>query len=204
MAVLGERAVVLGASMAGMLAARVAAEHYRSVTVVDRDMPPELPLHRRGVPQAAHGHVLQAGGVAVVDELFPGILGEMVADGVPTWDDGDLSRVIIEYGGHRFLPSGHLPNAVTSYMPSRPLLDWHVMKRLSALPNVTVLGGHDVVDVASSEDRRRVTGVLVARRDCTEAAVLGADLSSTPAAVGPARQPSWRVSATTAPVRTSW
>ncbi|MCV7019690.1 FAD-dependent oxidoreductase [Mycolicibacterium aichiense] len=174
MALLGERAVVLGASMAGMLAARVAAEHYRTVIVVDRDMPPGHPSRRRGVPQASHGHVLQAGGVAVVDELFPGILDEMVAEGTPTWGDGDLSRVILEYGGHRFLPSGHLPNPVTSYMPSRPFLDWHVMKRLSAIPNVTVLGGHDVVDVTSSEDRTRVTGVLVARRD--EAAVLGADL----------------------------
>jgi len=159
-----------------MLAARVAAEHYRTVTVVDRDMPPEQPAHRRGVPQACHGHVLQAGGVAVVDELFPGILAELVADGAPTWGDGDLSRVILEYGGHRFLPSGQMPNPVTAYMPSRPFLDWHVMKRLSAISNVTVLGGHDVVDVTSSEDHRRVTGVLVARRDAAEAAVLGADL----------------------------
>jgi 2-polyprenyl-6-methoxyphenol hydroxylase-like FAD-dependent oxidoreductase len=100
----------------------------------------------------------------------------MVADGAPVWGDGDLSRVIVEYGGHRFLPSGRLPNPVTSYMPSRPFLDWHVMNRLSALPNVTVLGGHDVVDVTSSEDRRRVTGVVVARRDATEATVLSADL----------------------------
>lgn len=162
--------------MAGMLAARVAAEHYREVVVVDRDVPPERPSNRRGVPQACHGHVLQAGGVAVLDELFPGVLDEMVADGAPVWGDGDLSRVIVEYGGHRFLPSGRLPNPVTSYMPSRPFLDWHVMKRLSALPNVTVLGGHDVVDVTSSADRRRVTGVVVARRDATDAAVLGADL----------------------------
>ncbi|WP_445169549.1 FAD-dependent oxidoreductase [Mycolicibacterium sp. Dal123E01] len=176
MALLGERAVVLGASMAGMLAARVAAERYRTVTVVDRDMPPEQPMNRRGVPQAYHGHVLQAGGVAVLDELFPGILDEMVANGAPTWGDGDLSRVIIEYGGHRFLPSGFLSDPVTAYVPSRPFLDWHVMKRLSALPNVTVLGGYDVVDVTSSTDCRRVTGVVVARRDDTEAAVLGADL----------------------------
>ncbi|SBS78832.1 conserved exported hypothetical protein [uncultured Mycobacterium sp.] len=176
MTILGERAVVLGASMAGMLAARVAAEHYREVVVVDRDVPPERPSNRRGVPQACHGHALQAGGVAVLDELFPGVLEEMVAGGAPVWGDGDLSRVIIEYGGHRFLPSGRLPNPVTAYMPSRPFLDWHVMNRLSALPNVTVLGGHDVVDVTSSDDRHRVTGVVVARREATKAAVLGADL----------------------------
>lgn len=176
MTVIGERAVVLGASMAGMLAARVVAEHYREVVVVDRDMPSESPTQRRGVPQGCHGHVLQAGGVAVLDELLPGILEDMVADGAPSWSDGDLDRVIVEYGGHRFLPAGHLINPVTSYLPSRPFLDWHVMQRLSVLPNVTIRGGHDVIGLTASRDRRRVTGVTIARRDATEASVLGADL----------------------------
>ena len=163
--------------MAGMLAARVAADHYRKVFVVDRDIPPESPVHRRGVPQAAHGHVLQAGGVAVVDELFPGVLAEMVDDGVPVWSDGDLGRVYLEYNGHRFLRSGYLRDPVTSYMPSRPALDWHVMRRLSAIRNVTVLGGYDVVGLTSTSDRRRVTGVRVARRNATEADTeLDADL----------------------------
>ena len=176
MTVLGERAVVLGASMAGMLAARVAAEHYREVVVVDRDMPAEWPAQRRGAPQGCHGHVLQAGGVAVLDELLPGILEDMVTDGAPSWSDGDLNRVIVEYGGHRFLPAGHLINPVTSYLPSRPFLDWHVMQRLSMVQNVTIVGGHDVIGLTASRDRRRVTGVTIARRDAAEASVLGADL----------------------------
>ncbi|TDO17829.1 2-polyprenyl-6-methoxyphenol hydroxylase-like FAD-dependent oxidoreductase [Mycobacterium sp. BK086] len=176
MTILGERAVVLGASMAGMLAARVAAEHYREVVVVDRDMPAERPAQRRGVPQGCHGHVLQAGGVAVLDELLPGILEDMVTHGAPSWSDGDLDRVIAEYGGHRFLPVGKLINPVTSYLPSRPFLDWHVMQRLSAMPNVTILGGRDVMGLTASADGQRVTGVTIARRDATEATVLGADL----------------------------
>ncbi|AQT80901.1 hypothetical protein B1R94_19030 [Mycolicibacterium litorale] len=176
MAVLGERAVVLGSSMAGMLAARVAAEHYRTVTVIDRDMPPAQPLNRRGVPQGRHGHVLQAGGAAVVDELFPGILAELAADGSPVWDDGDLARVLLEYGGHTFVRSGRMAGLTASYLPSRAFLDWHVLQRLSMLPNVTVLGGHDVVGLTSSQDSRRVTGVLLAGRDVATNSVLGADL----------------------------
>ena len=172
----GEHAVVLGASMAGMLAARVAAEHYRRVTVVDRDVLPALPVRRRGVPQSAHGHVLQAAGTAVLDELLPGILGEIAADGAPVWADGDMSKIIIEYGGHRFLGSGRLPDPVTNYLPSRPLLDWHVRRRVSALPNVTALGGHDVVGLTATEDRSRVTGVVVGRRDGADTTLLGADL----------------------------
>jgi hypothetical protein len=48
---LGERAVVLGASMAGLLAARVLSEFYGTVTLVERDGSPDAPAQRRGVPQ---------------------------------------------------------------------------------------------------------------------------------------------------------
>ena len=51
MAKLGEHAVVLGASMSGLLAARVLADFYRSVTVVERDVLPTETAQRRGVPQ---------------------------------------------------------------------------------------------------------------------------------------------------------
>ena len=172
----GEHAVVLGASMAGMLAARVAAEHYRLVTVVDRDELPALPVRRRGVPQSAHGHVLQAAGTAVLEELLPGIGDEIAAAGVPVWSDGDLSRIIVEFGGHRLVGSGRLPNPVTNYSPSRPLLDYLVRQRVSALQNVTVLGGHDVVGLMSTEDRSRVTGVVVYRRGTADTTMLAADL----------------------------
>lgn len=56
------RAVVIGGSMAGLLAARVLAESFAEVTVIDRDLLPACPEHRRGVPQARHAHALLAGG----------------------------------------------------------------------------------------------------------------------------------------------
>ncbi|PZS26415.1 MAG: hypothetical protein DLM61_18305 [Pseudonocardiales bacterium] len=68
----GDHAVVLGASMAGLLAARVLTEAYRKVTVIDRDLMPEIGVHRRGVPQGRHIHVLHPRGRDVLDELFPG------------------------------------------------------------------------------------------------------------------------------------
>ena len=70
---IGDRAVVLGASMAGLLAARVLADAYAQVTVVDRDELPETPTHRRGVPHGRHIHALAARGQQVLEELFPGL-----------------------------------------------------------------------------------------------------------------------------------
>jgi len=68
---LGEHAVVLGASMGG-LAARVLADFYETVTVVERDMLPENATNRRGVPQGRHVHLLLGRGSQILGELFPG------------------------------------------------------------------------------------------------------------------------------------
>ena len=77
----GERAVVLGASMAGLLAARVLADAFGQVTVVDRDALPEASAQRRGVPQGRHAHALLARGQQALEELFGGLTAELVAHG---------------------------------------------------------------------------------------------------------------------------
>jgi 2-polyprenyl-6-methoxyphenol hydroxylase-like FAD-dependent oxidoreductase len=168
MAGLGERAVVLGASMGGLLAARVLADFFETVTVVERDVLPDDPADRQGVPQGRHVHVLLARGAQILDELFPGFLNELVADGAPVWDDGELSKLHLAFGGHQILRSGKItrePKALAVYMPSRPFLECHVRQRLRAMSNVTILCGHDVCELMSTPDRGRVTGVRVVNRD---------------------------------------
>jgi 2-polyprenyl-6-methoxyphenol hydroxylase-like FAD-dependent oxidoreductase len=164
MAGLGERAVVLGASMGGLLAARVLADFFDTVIVVERDVLPDDPVVRRGVPQGRHVHVLLARGAQILDQLFPGFLDELVANGAPVWDDGELSKLHLSFGGHDILRSGKVakePRALAIHMPSRPFLECHVRRRLQAMSNVTILSGHVVVDLAATPDRRRVTGVRV-------------------------------------------
>jgi 2-polyprenyl-6-methoxyphenol hydroxylase-like FAD-dependent oxidoreductase len=168
MAGLGERAVVLGASMGGLLAARVLADFYDTVTVVERDVLADDPAVRRGVPQGRHLHVLLARGGQILDELFPGFLNELVADGAPVWNDGELSKLHLAFGGHEILRSGKIasqPKALAVHMPSRPFLEFQVRRRLQAIGNVTILAGHDVTELTSTPDRGRVTGVRVVNRD---------------------------------------
>ncbi len=179
MAGLGERAVVLGASMGGLLAARVLADFFETVTVVERDVLPDDPAVRRGVPQGRHVHVLLARGAQILDELFPGFLNELVADGAPVWDDGELSKLHLSFGGHEILRSGTIarkPTALAVHMPSRPFLECHVRRRVQALKNVTVLGGHEVTALTSTPDRGRVTGVRVVDRDSGAERELTADV----------------------------
>jgi 2-polyprenyl-6-methoxyphenol hydroxylase-like FAD-dependent oxidoreductase len=180
METLGNHAIVLGASMGGLLAARVLADFYRTVTVVERDLLPADPVNRRGVPQGRHVHALLPRGAQILDEFFPGLLDELVAGGAPVWDDGDLSKVYLSYGGHVVLRSGKLAVDPTKpmalYLPSRPFLECHVRRRLQALGNVTIQGGLDVAALTSTADRKRVTGVRVIDRDGGAERELTADL----------------------------
>ena len=179
MPVLGERAVVLGASMGGMLAARVLADFFRTVTVFERDELSDDPVNRRGVPQGRHVHALLPRGAHVLDELFPGLLNELVASGAPVWNDGDLSRGYLSYNGHRVLKSGVIAGdyqEMALFMPSRPLLECHVRRRLQGMGNVTIHGGHDVTELTSTRDRTRITGVRAANRAGGDPVELTADL----------------------------
>ena len=176
---LGEHAVVLGASMGGLLAARVLADFFRTVTVIERDELPDDPVNRRGVPQGRHVHALLPRGAHIVDELFPGLLDELVAAGVPVWDDGDLSKGYLSYNGHEVLRSGVLAGdhkATALYMPSRPLLECHVRRRLQGIWNVTIHGGLEVAELTAAADRNRVAGVRVVPRAGGAPQELRADL----------------------------
>ena len=176
---LGDHAVVLGASMGGLLAARVLADFFRTVTVVERDVLPDDPANRRGVPQGRHAHALLPRGAQILDELFPGFLDELVVDGAPVLDDGELSKLYFTFGGHELLRSGKAAvdhKAMATYVPSRPFLEYHVRRRLQTIGNVTILEGHDVAELTSTADRGRVTGVRVVNRDGGAEKELTADL----------------------------
>ena len=176
---IGGHAVVLGASMSGLLAARVLSDFYRTVTIVERDVLPSGSAQRRGVPQGQHVHALWPLGSQILDTLFPGLLTEMTADGCVVWDDGDLSRLCVSFGGHQFVRSGSFPDFQPSdalYSPSRPFLEGHCRRRVGAIPNVALMDGHDVDRLTSDADGSRITGVTVTSRSGTEKRSLTADL----------------------------
>jgi 2-polyprenyl-6-methoxyphenol hydroxylase-like FAD-dependent oxidoreductase len=176
---IGEHAVVLGASMSGLLAARVLSDFYRTVTVVERDVLPTDDAQRRGVPQGQHTHALWAVGSQILDTFFPGFLAELIADGCTVWDDGDLSRFCVSFGGHQFVRSGSFPDFQPSdayYCPSRPFLEGHCRRRVFAIPNMALMDGHDVDGLTSDADGSHITGISVTSRSGSEKRSLTADL----------------------------
>src|SRR6201747_3169134 len=114
-----QHAVVIGASIAGMCAARVLSDHYANVTVFERDDLPDQPANRAAVPQGRHVHLLMARGAAEFEGLFPGILDDMVAAGVPKLAN---RPDCISFGaaGHLLGTNTTLQKEFTAHVPSRP------------------------------------------------------------------------------------
>lgn len=165
-------AVVVGASIGGLLAARALSETYDQVTVIDRDLLPEDPTSRRGVPQGRQLHVLLARGRDLLEELLPGLSDEIVALGGAHVDlHGDVHWY---NDGHRMRRA---PSTMIAFGMSRPLLEHAVRSRVAALPGVTLLPATEVVGLTATADSGRVTGVRVRPRtdDATESTI-NADL----------------------------
>jgi 2-polyprenyl-6-methoxyphenol hydroxylase-like FAD-dependent oxidoreductase len=169
---IGDRAVVLGASIAGLLSARVLAEAYAQVTVVERDELLDAEAPRKGVPQGRHIHGLMARGQQVLEELFPGFTEELMAQGVPLMDQAGQARLYMS--GHRLMPS---ESRITVLSASRPCLEKYLRARVRSLPGVSFADCCDIVGFATRADHSRVTGAQVIRRaDGSTEETLKADL----------------------------
>ena len=66
-----KQAVIIGAGMGGLAAAKAVAPHFEKVIVFDRDALPDAPAPRPGTPQARHTHGLLAGGHRALERCFP-------------------------------------------------------------------------------------------------------------------------------------
>ena len=158
---IGDHAVVLGASMGGLLAARVLADVYERVTVVDRDLLPEGTADRQGVPQGRHAHGLLARGAQILEELFPGLRADLAAGGVPVLTNARELWFCV--GGHLLCLEAEAEAEAedASYLPSRPYLEGQVRARVRALSNVSVRDQCAVAGLVTTPARDRVTGVRV-------------------------------------------
>jgi 2-polyprenyl-6-methoxyphenol hydroxylase-like FAD-dependent oxidoreductase len=152
-------AVVIGASIAGLCAARVLSEVYSQVSVYERDELPPAAANRATVPQDRHLHLLMARGAMEFDDLFPGLLKDMVAAGVPMLENRP-DCIHLGAAGHVLGTGQTLRDEFTAYVPSRPHLEWQIRKRVQGIDNVAIQRRR-VAEPRFDPLRRRVDGVLL-------------------------------------------
>jgi 2-polyprenyl-6-methoxyphenol hydroxylase-like FAD-dependent oxidoreductase len=153
---MGQHAIVMGASMAGLLAARVLTDYFDRVTLIERDTLPDSPANRRGVPQGRHTHGLLASGRRILDHLFPGISTELIeGDAIA----GDISR-----DARWFCEGGWLARATSGLdglLMTRPFLEAVVRRRALALDRLHTLQDTTAEGLRWSADGRRVIGISI-------------------------------------------
>src|SRR5262245_33317544 len=152
-------AVVLGGSLAGLLAARVLSDQFEHVTLIERDVYPETAETRRGIPQANHVHGLLLRGRQILEELFPGLQDEMMAAGAPLLDmANDISWFTRAGFGIRF------PSDLKILSFTRPMLDLHIRRHLSRNPRVEIMDNTEVLRLIPDSIENQLSGVLVCPR----------------------------------------
>jgi 2-polyprenyl-6-methoxyphenol hydroxylase-like FAD-dependent oxidoreductase len=154
-----KHAVVIGGSIAGLLAARVLADHADRITIVERDRLPADPAFRPGVPQMRHVHFLLVRGRQILETLFPGLCEELTAAGGHIVDWGtDLKS----YG-----PNGwalRFESDLRTVSVSRELLEWAIRRRVLQHPRIRVQEASQVTDLVFDPQGTRVTGVQLSAR----------------------------------------
>jgi 2-polyprenyl-6-methoxyphenol hydroxylase-like FAD-dependent oxidoreductase len=151
-----DHAIVIGGSMAGLLCARVLADHCGQVTIIERDSFPDAVENRRGVPQGRHTHAILASGRNVIEKFFPGISSELIRDGGIAGDISQDARWFV--GGGTLV---RFKTGLEGLLVSRPFLETAVRKKVLAIPNVKVRENTVVDGLESNADRSRVTGVRI-------------------------------------------
>ena len=153
-------AIIMGGSLAGLLAARVLAKHFDRVSIVERDFFPETAAPRPGIPQSRHLHILLNRGKIILEQLFPGLENELIAAGAPRLDPRSIGW---------FSPAGWAPLFSPDFndliMFSRDLLDRQIRRRLAENTNVHFLEGGTVTGLLAKGSGAGVAGVSVRFRD---------------------------------------
>lgn len=154
---LGKRAVVVGGSLAGMLAARAVAPHFEEVVVLERGELGADPAPRMSAPQSFHLHVLLKGGENAMERLLPGFRAAIEASGS-----------VSIHPGKDFLSASELGSARPFETPmrvhgqSRWMLE-HCLRAtaLAATPNLLLRCGTTVRGLVHDEDAGRITGLRI-------------------------------------------
>jgi 2-polyprenyl-6-methoxyphenol hydroxylase-like FAD-dependent oxidoreductase len=151
---LGQRAIVVGAGLAGLSVARVLSDHFDEVVILDRDQLANDARPRPGVPQGKHPHGLLGGGLKALEALFPGFAPHLRRAGAEPIDPG--FDMLNEIPGQDAWPRIKL---LRTYSMSRPLMERTLRKQVERIRNIRVRGGCRVFNVESDSHADTATGV---------------------------------------------
>ncbi|PGV62752.1 glutamate synthase [Bacillus cereus] len=150
------KAIVIGGSMAGKFAAKALSTSFKEVIILEVGEKWDGKTSRKRVPQSNHPHVLLKGGEKAIEELFPTITNELIEAG------SIINNFTRDLKWHQFgLWKQPFIGEVHMIQQSRPLLEWHIQKRIDQISNITIKYGTLVKGLLVDGKLNKVCGVKV-------------------------------------------
>lgn len=159
--ILGKQAVIIGGSVAGLLAAAALANRYEQVIVIERDNLPGQPDFRKGVPQGRHAHGLSTRGFQAMKALLPGLHQRLLDNGALLDRDAGRTMKAFQYGGY----TPDCEAGILIGMVSRALLDWAIREELKHYGNIAFLDEHSAVGLEMDGAKEKVVGVQLKSKE---------------------------------------
>jgi len=167
---IGKQAVVIGAGISGLAAARALADHFDRVVVLESDQLPDLATPRPGVPQGKQAHGLLGGAIKALEEMFPDFAQDLACSGAVPLNPG--FEILQEMPGLDRFPLGKWDWCI--YALTRPLIEQTLRRRVERHTNISLRRGCRVLGILGTSDGSLATAVRVETASGTE--ILPADL----------------------------
>ncbi|MBC6973387.1 glutamate synthase [Bacillus sp. Xin] len=149
-----EKAIVIGGSIAGKLAAKALSDFFQEVMILEAGEEWNEKSPRKKVPQTYHPHVLLKGGEGAIEKLFPAIMNQLKEDG------GIVNNFTGDLKWHHFgLWKQPFIGELNAVQQSRPMLEWHIQKRMSEVTNITTKYETVVEQLIIDPHRNKISGV---------------------------------------------
>ncbi|MEZ5043006.1 MAG: hypothetical protein R2828_24130 [Saprospiraceae bacterium] len=158
-----KHAVIIGASMAGLMACRVLSDHFEQVTLIEKDLVKKEPESRKGQPHTRHLHGLLAHGFNIMQTYFPQLKEELTKGGAVVNDMGGNMRWFIN-GNYR----ARISFGQDGVLMSRPFLESLIRKAVLQRPNVRLLDQCAVKAPIFSEHKNSIIGLEYIRKTQSE------------------------------------
>ncbi|MFJ1748220.1 FAD-dependent oxidoreductase [Streptomyces sp. NPDC088116] len=151
--------MVVGAGLAGLLAAHALARRFECVTVVERDtLPDGTPAFRAGVPQSRHAHILWSRGLRALNELLPDVVTEIETAGGTVVEAPERMRWLSPAQWFTGVSGSHYLSA------SRELLESTLRRRIFGQSSIVLMDGHEVTGLLQAPRAGAVEGVRLRER----------------------------------------
>jgi 2-polyprenyl-6-methoxyphenol hydroxylase-like FAD-dependent oxidoreductase len=166
-----KHAIVIGASIGGLLTARVLSNHFRYVTILEKDIVSQNPESRKGQPHTRHLHGLLPSGLNTMLHYFPGLLDDLKNRGATVLDFAESMRWYT-HGGYRKSFEIGMPAVAVS----RPLLEQIIRNRVLQMRGIEMKDQTSVKNLLANADKSRIIGVKFENKKIDELGVMYADL----------------------------